>query len=448
MLPLSALGFIRFDVEDFLTAVSDDALASMLDSMHRWEIPGSYGIVGKKAQALQSHGREAVLRQLSWEPSLGFHSTSHSEHPTLAEDSAQRSYNEAREHFLERERVGVEQVTEAIKAPRYFTQPGGNWVPEAAEALPQLGMDVYFTDSFNSYVIDLGTPHWYGEVLHLSFPVINPKPFGLGLPGNLQQAIELLESWQGKTAHDALMVMLHPTELVTYEFWDAVNFAHGQTTVPLKPAPTRTVQEQREALDAFDAYLQEIRHLDIEWCDVEQLRQKIVPRGAVAVTRSQVADAVKTQGWGPLELPQGTLSAAEALYALAVLWDRPDGEHLQVGYVAAPSDWHPTLRLDSARAPDDRVAVFARSVSAHVAKTGRLPSAEAAGVPLEQGMAWLLGQEEPLKFLDYIKAPPDLHWDWPIFPQGFRPLRLWEDARRLAWTIKRARYQNEGYSSR
>lgn len=448
MLSLSALGFIRFDVEDFLTAVSDDALASMLDSMHRWGMPGSYGIVGKKAQALEAHGHRALLRRLAQEPALGFHSTSHSEHPTLAEDSAQRGYEEAREHFLKREGVGVGQVTETIKAPRYFTQPGGNWVPEAVEALPELGMDVYFTDSFNSYVIDLGTPHWYGQVLHLSFPVINPRPFGLGLPGNLGQAVELLESWQGKTGQNALMVMLHPTELVTYEFWDAVNFSHGRTIVPLKPAPTRTPQEQGEALAAFDRYLQEIRHLDIEWCNVEQLRQKLLPRSEVEVTRSQVADAVKVQGWGPLELPQGTLSAAEALYALAALHDRPEREALPVGYVAAPSDWRPVSRLQAAETSSDRTIAFARAVSAYVAQTGRLPASQEAGVPLEQGMAWLLGQEIPLKFLDYIKAPSDLHWDWPIFPDGFRPMRLWEDARRLAWTIKRARYRNEAYTSR
>ncbi len=448
MLPLSALGFIRFDVEDFLTSVSDDALASMLDSMRRWGMPGSYGIVGKKAQALEARGRGALLRRLAEEPSLGFHSTSHSEHPTLAEDSAQRGYEEAREHFLTREALGVEQVSQAIKAPRYFTQPGGNWVPEAVEALPQLGMDVYFTDSFNSYVIDLGTPHWYGQVLHLSFPVINPRPFGLGLPGNLRQAVELLEGWQGKTGEDALMVMLHPTELVTYEFWDAVNFAHGRTTLPLKPAPTRPPLEQGEALAAFDRYLQEIRHLDIEWCDVEHLRQKLVPRSPVEVTRFQVAAAVKEQGWGPLELPQGTLSAAEAVFALAALHGRPDQETLAVGYVAAPSDWHPGPPPPSVEAAPDRITEFARAVLAHVAQTGRLPGNQAVGVPLEQGMAWLLGQEVPLKFLEYIKAPPDLHWDWPIFPDGFRPMRLWEDARRLAWTIKRARYRSEAYTSR
>ena len=165
----------------------------MLGTMRKEGMPGSYGLVGNKVDALKRNGRMALLQELGQEPALGFHSTSHSAHPTIAEELALLPYEAAGARFLERERPGVRTVVDQVGQPRYFTQPGGNWVPEAAEVLPQFGMDIYFTDSFNSYVVDLPGPYWYANVLLYSFPVVNPRPFGLGLPGNLKEAIALVE---------------------------------------------------------------------------------------------------------------------------------------------------------------------------------------------------------------------------------------------------------------
>ncbi len=439
MLPLTARGLIRFDVEDFLTAASDDALLYMVAAMRRQGMPGSYGLVGKKVWALGERGREDILKELRQERSLGFHSTSHSEHPTIAEELAPLDYPAAVHRFLERERPGVVAVSQAVGAPRYFTQPGANWVPEAAEALPQLGMDLYFTDSFNSYVVDLTAPYWYGEVLLLSFPVVNPRPFGLGLPGNLKQAIEFIESWEGKPG--TFMVMLHPTELVTYEFWDAVNFAHGRTREVLVPGPVRTALEQRQALESFASYLQEIRHKNIEWCDAQTIREMVEPRRPVKVSRRELEHAIYAHGVGPVQVRDGFLSAAEALYALVKLSASPAEGQVAVSYVGAPSNW----RADDGEKPaitGDRLRVFSRAVVEAVETTGRLPSGPIGGVSLEQGMWALLGRRDvrngPPSFLRYIKDPDDLHWDWPIFPEQFRPMRLWQDARRLAWTLKPA----------
>lgn len=438
MLPLTARGLIRFDVEDFLTPESDDALHVMLKAMRHVDMPGSYGLVGKKVLALRERGRVDILRDLAEERSIGFHSTSHSEHPTIAEELAQVDYAEARERFLKRESPGVAAVSAEVKAPRYFTQPGANWVPEVAETLPALGMDVYFTDSFNSYVVDLTEPYWFGDVVLLSFPVVNPRPFGLGLPGNLGQAIELIEEWEGQEG--AFMVMLHPTELVTYEFWDAVNFGRGRTPDTLVPAPVRSVAEQQAALESFSTYLQEIRRKDIEWCDAQAMRDEIAPRRPVEVSRREVAAAIRGQGWGPISVSNGYLSAAEALYALAKLQGAPEDTRVAVGYVAAPDVWESDGSRGAALG-GARLQQFARELVDAVEQTGRLPSEARLG-SLEQGMRGLLGETaEPdcdLAFLRYVKAPDELHWGWPIFPEGFRPMRLWQDARRLAWTLKPA----------
>lgn len=433
---LSARGLIRFDVEDYLTVESDDALARMLSAMRRAGLPGSYGLVGKKIDALRAHGRTDILETLKQERAIGFHSLSHSEHPTIAEEMATLDYPTALARFQEREGVGSRQVAQAIKSPRYFTQPGGNWIPEAVEGLLPLGMDTYFTDSFNSYVVDLPAPYWYGEVLLYSFPVVNPRPFGLGLPGNLGEAVELVEAHEG--LEGAFMVMLHPTELVTHQFWDVVNFAGGATRTPLIPAPIRTRAEQDAALKSFEQYLQEIRRFNIEWSDSESLKETVEPRRPVTVARRELSATLFESGLGPVRVQDGHLSAAEALYALAKMAQEPKRERIVVPYVAAPEEWEDGRRSVLS---ETETTSAARELVLTVEKTGRLPShLGTPRVPPESVAAGILRRAQAARpqFVEYIKAPDALHWDWPIFPPGFRPMRLWRDARRLAWTLKPA----------
>lgn len=439
MLPLTAQGLIRFDVEDFLTPQSDDALAYMLASMRRTGMPGSYGLVGKKVDAMRARGQAQLLAELAREPALGFHSVSHSEHPTLAEELDRLPYEQALSVFVDRERPGVQTVCEYVRAPSYFTQPGGNWIPEAAEGLPALGMDIYFTDSFNSYVVDLPGPYWYGDVLLYSFPVINPRPFGLGLPGNLDEAIALIEAQQSKSG--PFMVMLHPTELVTYEFWDAVNFSRGTTPPKLVPAPVRPYGEQRAALESFEKYLQEIRHFNIEWYDSETMKATVKPRRPVTVSRLELVSAVRRDGWVPLPVAKGYLSAAETLYGLAKLSLLPADAQVPISMVRAPVEWQACDSRDWSPLDGEGLRTAAGRIVESVERSGRLPTdRELGGVILEQVMQSLMQSSDPVRptFLDYIKQPSELHWDWPIFPHDFHPWRLVHDARRLAWTLKPA----------
>lgn len=433
---LSARGLIRFDVEDYLTPESDDALEFMLAAMQRAGLPGSYGLVGYKVEALLSRGRQTLLSQLADQAAVGFHSLSHSAHPTIAEELAGLTYDQAVSRFIEREGPGARLVAEHIRAPQYFTQPGGNWVPEAAEALPELGIPVYFTDSFNSYVVDLPGPFWYGRVLLYSFPVVNPRPFGLGLPYNLSEAIALIEARQGQP--EPFMVMLHPTELVTREFWDAVNFSQGSTRAQLVPAPVRSPQEQIAALESFETYLQEIRHLAIEWTDSETLLRTVAPRDPVGVTEPDLIREIGQHGWGPVLGNDGDLSAAEALYGLARF---KVGHHdVRIGYVAPPRSWRP--ESSETPLPESKRMEVCRRLVDFVEHHGALPTAaDLDGIPLEAIMASLVPSKPPVavRFLEYIKTPEALHWDWPIFPDQFKPWRLWHDARRLAWTLKPAR---------
>jgi len=443
---LSVYGFIRFDVEDFLTPESDEALVSMMASMRRYDLPGWYGLVGKKVEALAARERRQALTWLKEEPNLGFHSTSHSEHPTIAEELAPLEYETALKAFMAREEVGVTVLERHIRAPEYFTQPGANWVPEALEALPRLGMDVFFSDGWNSYLKELHQPYWYGDVLHLSFPVENPRPFGLALPDAGEEAVAMIEAAAGRPDGSCFMVMLHPTELATTVFWDAVNFSHGTTRQPLVPAPLREPENRDAALKAFDVYLSRIARIPgITWMSLADVRHRVATaHGGTLVLRRELIGELARRGLGPLRLSTGTVSAAEALYALAYFTVSPELS-VRVPRVRAPESWHLTESGSGQLS-----ATHIRSLATKIVETGnraaRLPSTDDLDVPLEWVAQHLYqylrsGRETlPLTFLSYLKPVTELHWDWPIFPPDFQPMRLWHDARRQLWSLKPARW--------
>ncbi len=442
-------GLIRLDIEDFVTPESDDGLEAMLDQLDRHRLPASYGVVGEKARALAARGRQALLSRLSQKPALGFHSESHSRHPTLAEELALCDYATGVNRFLARERPGVQSVTDLIKAPVYFTQPGGNWVPEAVHALPQMGMNLYFSESWNSYLVEWTEPMWLEQVVHFSLPVPTPAPFLLGLPGNLEQAIQRLRTLAETVPEGgAFTIMTHPTELVSTKFWDAVNFGHGHTRSVLQPAPLRSRSDRESAIYALDQYFLAASEMPgIQWLDVLDLTDRIAPRSPVVVSRTQMLSALARGGIGPTRLAQGTLSAAQWVYFLAYALRHPQVEEVAVPLVASPDQFagyplEPVAGqpgLDLLAAADELLARL-RDRAVLPDRVGNMAIAEFAQRASQQ----FSGRTEtaPLTFLSYVKAPESLHWDWPIFPPDFRPYHLWQETRRLAWNLAPVHWKN------
>ena len=450
---MKAIGLVRYDVEDYLTVESHDALGSIVDAMQGAAIAGSYGIVGKKAEALVQGGYHRILDALRNEPALGFHSWSHSEHPTIAEELQHLSYREGIQAFVEREKIGLKMVADAIRPPVYFTQPGANWVPAAVEALPQLGMDTFFSDAWNSYIVALDEPVWLGSVLHLSPPVMTPRPFLLKFPDNLNEALEAIdEAATQYSGGKVFMIMAHPTELVSTKFWDAVNFSHGATADVLRPAPLRSRTEQNHARDAYREYLQAIAgRSDVEWLNIVTLRSRVIPLGDRQVQLERWKPYLNRR-LGPLRVDGVSLSAAQTVYLLARAIDQNHQATERIPAILPPEDWAPSLKtaLPYDAVPTRVVHDASRWLVREIGETGRLP----AMVPCERG-SWpievfagyaqtlwknpqateVTGLPLALDFLDFIQEPEQLHWDWPIFPQGFQPLRLWHQARSIAWSL-------------
>lgn len=451
-------GLIRLDIEDFLTPQSDWALERMVDQLTARNLSASYGLVGEKVTAMAERGGQSLLRRIGGMASVGYHSASHSRHPTIAEELAEMEYPQAVEAFVRRERPGVEAVSRWVKPPVYFTQPGGNWVPQAIDALPRLDISIFFSESLNSYLIPLSEPMWLGRVLHFSPPVLAPKPFLLGMPDNLTEALNQVHTAPEQIEPNGVFsVMVHPTELVTTKFWDAVNFAHGSTLEPERPAPLRPKVEMDRAVSAFDRYLEEISHVDdIVWTDVKTLADRVRPLTPTRVLRRDFQVAVETMGLGPLKLRTGTLSAAGAAYALAYGVAHPEADAFEVPVLDAPDDWSPGAgaRWDTMLPPNRYRELAEQWLEAVHAGAPALPAAlrlsPELSLPVERACEgwWSLwrgsvpgGERLPLNFLSFVKQKRDLHWDWPIFPADFHPVRLWQETRRLAWSLTPVSWQ-------
>lgn len=415
---------VRLDVEDWLTPAADWALEAIVNLLETYGVRANAAVVGKRAASLVGRGRGDLLRRLAARGTVGYHSYSHSEHPTLAEDLERLAPDEAVARFAARERPGVEILRAVGVPPRFFTQPGGNWVPEAALAGPSLGLAAYFSEAWNAYLVPHREPMWLGPVLHFAPPVDVPKGFLFGLPDGVEAALELVRAvWRRGTW---AVLVTHPTELVTTRFWDADNFAGGRTTRPFVPAPARPAAEWERARAGLERYLATLAAEGAEWVTVDDLLTAVEAPAPTVVDRASLGEALARGGFGPLRVPGGSLSAAEAVWALAA-WAEGGRDPLLVPRVGPP---------DPARRESGDIA---RGILRSVADAGVLP-ARVGGRTLAEAAGELARRtgfgSVPVTCTAWVRRPEALHWDWPIFPPSFAAWRLWAEARRLSWTLK------------
>lgn len=457
---------IRLDTEDFLTPESDLALGHILDVLEGHGARATFPLVGAKLRSWQAGGRGDLVARLRRQ-AVGYHSDTHSLHPTIAEELAPLAWPEACAAFARRERAGFALVAESFGPPCCFTQPGGNWTAAAPAVLRGWGVPLDFSEAWNSYLDAGPAPCRYGGLLHWSAPVPAPKPFLSGLPDNLPAALRLVEAALGAPERGAepLLIVAHPTELCTTAFWDAVNFAAGRMPprAQWRAAPLRPRQEWEAAVGALDAYLGHLERLGATFVTAPDL----TPRHRDLASGAQLSPAelsalcgLVAAEFGPVRRGDLALSAAEVfgllVEALAAAGEGPaspgPGAALAIrpydGPAAAPPE--PPRAASAGRAA---LVTAARWSRAALRGCGCVPNA----VPLGRAVvapatfagaaASLLAHPEageaplcayPPVWEAVVKAPERLHWDWPVFPAGFRPLGLWEMARWQAWTWKPA----------
>ncbi len=449
---------LRLDTEDFLTPESDDALRAILDALESHDATATFPLVARKLDTWrQRPGGGELVARLS-RHTVGYHSATHSLHPTIAEEAAGQTWLGAQAAFAARELAGFRQVRDAFGPPACYTQPGGNWTASALPVLRRWGVPCEYSEDWNSYIDCGATPVHYAGLLHWSAPVAAPKPLLSALPAALEPALaQVRAALAAQTGGSApVNVVAHPTELCTTAFWDAVNFGRGRMPpeTAWRPAPTRPPEEVAAAAAAFDRYIQRLRQDGVRFVTIRDVVARHPDRttglhldaAEVEALAPQLCDAAV-----PLQRGDTALSAAEALNLLCRRLIAGQTGPFQVAPCDGPDGPPPPTPDGTVGRP--AITAAAADLERFVQERGRLPAAVTVGrTPV--GPEDLLGTVAravadprateipwrpcPLLAAECVKSPDRLHWDWAVFPANFRPLGLWETARLQTWTLRPA----------
>ncbi|MEM1542494.1 MAG: polysaccharide deacetylase family protein [Candidatus Bathyarchaeia archaeon] len=249
--------FLTFDVEDFTNKRAFLALHATIDLLNKYDFKGIFFITGHVADELQNYPRIVDLLE---EHEIGYHSSSHSVHPTIFEFTDVKSYKKAYKVSLKRETSRINPLTGQIegrggiltlqkmfpsKEISSFRAPGNCWVPPHLEALRDLGIKFDFSSNI------VKAPAYYKG--------INFYPSSI------------LERWDGKLSDFRLfwiavakkqyiVISLHPSLFMTYNGWDEIYF-NGNPKAITPPEP-RSLSEVKSLIGGFNLLLKNLKSLE------------------------------------------------------------------------------------------------------------------------------------------------------------------------------------------
>jgi hypothetical protein len=453
MVPLLGAGspvyvVLWFDTEDYIEPASDDAALRIANDLTALGVRATFKVVGEKARVLESRGRRDVIAALS-KHAIGYHSNWHSVHPAPAEYLVRLGYLEGADEFERREGPGVADVKRVFGAqPVCYGQPGNSWGPQSNLALRRLGIPVYL-DEGDQVGLD-EQPFWYGGLLYVFRMGRNQFRAQLNVGAEDPAAYQRFDDAAARLSASGggvISIYYHPTEFVTTEFWDGVNFAHGANPPReawVKPH-RRTAEESERCYGVLRRFVEHMkRQPDVRFAtanDLLAIYQKPLPR---AVDRKAVAENL-ARGIVFQDVQGQMLSPADMLLALMGL----DPEIVDGPTAAGATTWtEASIPAAAFRAATADAAGFVR-------RTHRLPSEVfigAASLALPDFAATLAGSVlEPAAdvrvvrgrtgFDRYFATDPRKPFNWVIHPEGFAGGPLLELGRLQGWTLKPARLQ-------
>jgi hypothetical protein len=435
-----------FDTEDYIEPAADDAALRIANDLTAEGVRGTFKVVGEKARVLESRGRRDVIEALA-KHGLGYHSNWHSVHPTPAEYELRLGYLDGAAEFERREGLGVADLKRVFgMAPVCYGQPGNSWAPQSNLALRKLGIPVYLDEGDQVGINQ--QPFWYGGLLY----VFNMGRYQLRAQLNagnedpaayqrFDEAAARLESDGG----GVISIYYHPTEFVTTEFWDGVNFAKGanpERSAWRKPR-CRTDADSERAYGVLRRFVQHMKtRPGIRFVTAADLLDLYAPPVAPRVAdRTSVAQHLAS-GIVFGDVGGAVLSPAEMLMALLDLPAQVVDGPIAVGKTtyekpSIPASAFRTATQDAAafisrfqRLPNEvfigpqtlSLADFAATLAGSYGKSG--------DVPVVRGK---------VEFDRYFATVGRRSYNWVIHPEGFDGGALLELARLQGWTLKPAR---------
>lgn len=434
-----------FDTEDYVEPAADDAALRIARDLDRLGVRATFKVVGEKARTLEARGRLDVVRALSLHD-IGYHSDNHSLQPAPAVYLRDLGWIEGAQEFERREGRGIPDIHRIFGVnPSCYGQPGSSWGPQSYPALLKLGIPVYLDEG--SQVGLNEQPFWFGGLLHVfnmgRFLIRASLDDEAGLPrtlGRFDAAAAELRSRGG----GVISTYYHPTEFVTTEFWDGVNFAKGATRErsEWRRPRRRTAEDSERCYRLLARYVEHARAVTgVRFVTARQLPQLYADPLPRDVAREAVARHLRERQTF-LATDHGALSAADMLQVLlAIQPDMVEG---------------PAARQEStyAAAGIPR-AMFERTksdVASFIRANRRLPSAAWLGsekLSILDFAATLAGDSGSKASVTVLRGNPEMEryisneaagsFSWPIHPEGFSAPGLLELARLQAWTLKPAK---------
>jgi hypothetical protein len=428
-----------FDTEDYVEPSADDAALRLAIDLEKAGVRATFKVVGEKARVLETRERRDVIRALA-RHDIGYHANNHSIPPAPSLYLKPLGLLEGAEEFFRREGKGVEDIRRIFGVtPSCYGQPGSSWGPQSNIALRRMGIPVYMDEG--SQVGYQNQPFWYGGILY----VFRLGPFNIRANLNdesklpeakrsFDEAVARLRQQDGGVIH----TYYHPTEFVTTEFWDGVNFPRGRYTAPSDyRRPNLRTRESSER--AYRILLDFVAHVKatsgvriITGRDLMQIFDNPLQPVDIPVIRKQFRNTIDIHGLH---------SAADQLLAL-------------LGFQPRHVDG-PTGRSDSTvkatQIPRDLYDRGKQDAIDYIEQHSRLPShiwfgaeqlsladfaATAAG---DAGGPTVAVRRGKLEFEKHIATDPRRSFNWAIHPEEFEAPELLELGRLQAWTLKPAR---------
>jgi len=463
-----------FDTEDYILPQSDDAAKRVAEILTRQGVRATFKVVGEKGRTLERRGRRDVIAALA-RHEIGYHSNTHSQHPTPSEYESKLDWEQGAEEFTRRERSGFEDLRRIFgKAPTCYGQPGSSWAPQAFPALKTWGVRVYLDDG--RQVGLQGKPFWYGGLLNI---------FNIKAGSNLHSNTDWSNLEQAKTNFKATYAELspsggvvsfyfHPCEFIHREFWDGVNFAKGSNPPrdEWKLPPMKSPQEierdfgyleglvryiksfprvrfitASEALSVMPDKAQGHKFSTVELGEIARQVNSEVSfqvRSNYALTASEqfellndfLARAIRKQPRQPLLLrgtPYGpALAASELTGNVQVAWSQFSRTVLDVaGFLEKNGQIPNVVWLGSTPVPPESYLVALAETARAMLATSTLPDS----VTLRPAR---------LAAARYVADDSPRLWDWLVFPEGFDAPQLMMLAKLQAWTLKPAMLLGRG----
>lgn len=462
--------FLWFDTEDYISPESDDAAKRIADFLSQQGVRATFKVVGEKARALERRHRSDVIRALA-RHEIGYHSNTHSRHPTVAEYESTLDWESGAEEFDRRERAGFNDLRRIFgQVPSCYGQPGNSWAPQPYVTLKRWGVTVYLDEG--AHVGLNGKPFWYAGLLNIFNTVEGPELRPNADWSNLAEAKAKFQGFYlraiSRPEGGVLSLYFHPTELIHREFWDAVNFAHGANPPPeeWKQPPLNTPEVTERAFKYFEGLVATMKSFpQVEFVTAsdglglfkDRAQNHVFSKKELGSIAGQVTPEVTFQVH-----EEYALSASEVFALLTEFVARVATKRASEPIVLHGTPYGPSSEAPGGAPLEVLWSQFSRTVqdvADFLDKRGRIPDVVWFGSSSVTPERYLFALARVSEMLLVKGEPPDRVvvpparlaaaqfiaddspgiWNWVIFPAGFHSEKLMKLAKLQSWTLKPAR---------